>query len=185
MGLGLRRIIINTVSGTGARIAALGVSFLTVPILVNHLGSEAFGLWSIINTLPAYAGLLDFGIGAGLVRYLTKYSESGDRLSVRHVMTFSVSFYLALGLVLMPAAYWLAPAIVHLFTVPDALRQTAETSVLVVFGYFIVSCLVGVFSSRLISLHRMDIASAIGLVSQILYAALVVIVIPRSPPRCG
>ncbi len=181
MALGLRRIVINMASGTGARIFALFVSFLTTPILINHLGLETFGLWTIINTLPAYAGLLDFGIGPGLVRHFTEYSESGDKVSVRHIMTLSISFYLALGLVLMPLVYWLAPDIVRLFTISEYLRQSAETSLLIVFSYFVVSCLVGVFSSRLVSMHRMDISSAIGLVSQIIYAVMVIIIIPRSP----
>src|SRR3954464_10582717 len=104
-----RRIIINTVSGSGARIAALGIVFITTPILINNLGQEDYGLYTIATALPAYAGLLDFGIGAGLVKHLTEYSSTNDKLGVRQVMTLSLIFYGLLGLLLAPIVFVAAP----------------------------------------------------------------------------
>lgn len=181
MAVDARRIIINTATGSGARIVTLGIVFLTTPVLISHLGAEAFGLFAIVAALPAYAGLLDFGIGAGLVKHLTEYSESGDPVGVRQVMTLSLTFYALLGVVLTPIIYLLAPSITHLFAISDRVRATAEISIVVMFLYFIGSGVVGVVSARLVSLHRMDVTSVIGLLSQVVYGVLVVVVIPISP----
>ncbi len=181
MAFEARRIIINTASGTAARVATIAIAFLTTPVLINHLGSEAFGLFTIVAALPAYAGILDLGMGPGLVRHLTEYSEYKDLRSVRQVMTFSLSFYVLLGVLLTPAVYFVTPDIVRLFAPPENLRRTAEASILIMFLYFAGSGIVGVFSARLVSLHRMDVTAAIGLLGQIVYGALVIIVMPISP----
>jgi O-antigen/teichoic acid export membrane protein len=177
----LKRIAINTATGTGARIASLGISFLTTPILVTHLGSEGFGAFTIVAALPAYIGLLDFGIGPGLVKHLTEHSEEGDERAVRNVITLSACFYVLLGLVLLPVVWLLAPS-ASAWLSPAAKQQAAiSAGILLMFGYFIGAGLVGVLSARLVSLHRMDITATIGLIGQSLYGILVFALIPRSP----
>ena len=60
MDFGIRRIIINTAAGTWAKIGSAIVSLLTTPILFNYLGPERFGLFAILGSLGAYAGLFDW-----------------------------------------------------------------------------------------------------------------------------
>lgn len=181
MTVNVRQIIINTATGSGARIAAISIVLLTTPVLINHLGGEAFGLLTIVAALPAYAGLLDFGIGAGLVKHFTEYSEYGDLNGVRQVMTLSLSVYVLLGIVLTPIIYLLAPDVVHLLKMSEEFSHTIELSIVIMFLYLICSSIGGVFTARLISLHRMNVTAVIGLLGQIIYAALVFAVIPISP----
>jgi O-antigen/teichoic acid export membrane protein len=177
----LRRIAFNTATGAGARFASLGISFLTTPILVTHLGSEAFGTLAIIASLPAYIGLLDFGVGPGLVKHLTEQSEIGGQRGVRNVMTLSACFYGVLGVALLPAIWLLAPRAGVWLSHSREEQAAISTGILLMFGYFIGSGLAGVLSARLVSLHRMDITSTIGLISQAIYGVLVLALIPRSP----
>jgi len=181
MAVDARRIIINTATGSGAKIVTLGIVFLTTPILINRLGAEAFGLFAIVATLPSYAGLLDFGIGAGLVKHLTEHSEVGDSAGVRQIMTLSLVFYALLAAALTPIVWLLAPVLTHLFAVHEEFRATAELSIIIMFLYFIASGVVGVVSARLVSLHRMDITAVIGLLGQVVYGVLVFVVIPAVP----
>lgn len=157
------------------------LSFLTTAVLVGHLGAEAFGLFVIVSALSAYIGLLDFGIGPGLVKHFTEYSESGDADGVRTVMTLALAFYLALGLLFAPLAFLLAPPIAAFFTSSDALRGEAESAIVLMSFYFVASCIVGVFTARIVSLHRMDLTVAAALFAQAVHAALVLLIIPGSP----
>lgn len=177
----LRRIAFNTATGASARFASLGISFLTTPILVTHLGAEAFGTLAIIASLPAYIGLLDFGVGPGLVKHLTEQSEIGDKRGVRNVITLSLCFYALLGVALLPAVWLLAPRASAWLSHSRDEQVAISTGILLMFGYFIVSGLVGVLSARLVSLHRMDITATIGLIAQAVYGVLVFALIPLSP----
>ena len=150
-------------------------------MLIDALGVEAFGLFAIVASLPAYAGLLDFGIGQGLVKHLSEYSETDDPVGVRQVMTIGLAFYALIGLVCTPLVIMFAPAAIGLLDMPDPLQRTAETSIVAMFVYFVASSAVGVFHARVVSLHRMDIAAAAGLLGQIVFGVLIFVVIPRSP----
>ncbi|QBR72483.1 hypothetical protein CU048_15650 [Beijerinckiaceae bacterium] len=176
-----RRIIINTAVGTWARIASLLIGFFTAPILFNHLGSEQFGLFAILGSLAAYAGLLDFGIGPGLIKHFTEFSERDDPLAVRQVTTFATLFYLLLGVVFTPIVYYLAPTLSNLLSVNSDMQDLARICIISMFLYFILSGISGIFSARLVSLHRMDITASIGLVGQIIYGISVFIIIPLYP----
>jgi O-antigen/teichoic acid export membrane protein len=68
-----------------ARIAAINKALgiccrlITIPLLINHLGQERYGLWVTIASFSAYVLILDFGIGSSLINKLTVLYTSFDR----------------------------------------------------------------------------------------------------------
>ena len=51
--------------------------FLT-PFLINHLGTESFGLWSLTFSVLGFFGLLDLGFNNTLVRYVSEARGADD-----------------------------------------------------------------------------------------------------------
>lgn len=51
-------------------------SFIAVPIVINHVGLQDFGLWISLSAILAVIAFSDFGVGIGLQDSLTKYFES-------------------------------------------------------------------------------------------------------------
>jgi O-antigen/teichoic acid export membrane protein len=176
-----RSILINTVAGGATRVIGIAISFITTPILINILGDQGFGLFTLIGALTAYAGLLDFGIGPGLVRHYTEFSDRQAGAAVRQITTFSVTFYVLLFAVLIAPMAWVAPWLCDAMALQPDVKNTAILSLLLMFGYFILSCIGGVFGSRMISVHRLDLVCYVGLGGQLVYAALVIIVLPSYP----
>lgn len=176
-----RKILINTVAGGVTRILGLALAFVTTPVMIHTLGDQGFGLFTLIGALTAYAGLLDFGIGPGLVRHYTEFSDKGDARAVRQVTTFSVVFYLVIGVAVGWPLYLIAPWLCDLLDLPAEMRDTAILSIMLMFGWFILNCIGGVFGSRLTSHHRLDLVSYIALAGQVLYASLVIWALPIVP----
>jgi O-antigen/teichoic acid export membrane protein len=174
-------MLINTLTGGGSRIVGLLIGFVTTPLLVHDLGDGGFGLFVLVGAIVGYVGLLDFGIGPGLVRFFTEYDEKGDARGVEQILSLAITFYILMGLIVGSALALGTPWLIGRLTISPAMRRTAEISIYIVFGYFILSCMVGVVTARLVSLHRMDVTSIIRVVSQVVYAALVVFVLSRSP----
>jgi len=62
---------------------SLGVNVVTgiflSPFILHHLGDEAFGLWVLIYSVTGYYGLFDLGIRSSIVRYVAKYSATGQQ----------------------------------------------------------------------------------------------------------
>ncbi len=176
-----RRVLINTLTGGGSRIVGLLIGFVTTPLLVHDLGDVDFGLFVLVGAIVGYVGLLDFGIGPGLVRFFTEYDQNADARGVAHVLSLATFFYLFIGVIFGGALVLWTPWLVGRLSISPSMRQTAEVSIFIVFGYFILSCMVGVLTARLVSLHRMDVTSFIRVVGQVVYAGLIVGVLPRSP----
>ncbi len=93
-----------------------GVSLLTllvsVPLTVNYLGPERFGLWMAVSALIAFLTLLDFGVGNGLLNRVIEANGRGAPAEVHAAV--SSGFFLLCGLaatllVLFAAGYPLLP----------------------------------------------------------------------------
>ena len=52
--------------GIGYRAGAMVLSFLAVPMMIDFLGTETFGVWSTLLSIMSWAVFFDFGIGNGL-----------------------------------------------------------------------------------------------------------------------
>lgn len=49
------------------------------PIMLELLGQSEYGLYKLSSSVTSYLGLISFGIGSAVVRYLTKYRAEGDK----------------------------------------------------------------------------------------------------------
>ena len=71
------------------------VSFFSVPVLLNFLGKEAYGLWVTMFSMISWFLILDFGMGLGLRNLLTKsIAEKNIHLAKKLI----ISSYLSIGL---------------------------------------------------------------------------------------
>jgi O-antigen/teichoic acid export membrane protein len=72
---------------------------VTIPLAVNYLGTERFGLWMTISSFVALLNVADLGIGNGLVNAIAEAkSKNNVRMAKRYV---SSGFFLLLGIALV------------------------------------------------------------------------------------
>jgi O-antigen/teichoic acid export membrane protein len=80
--------------------------YLTVPLLLNYLGVEYYGVWATIFTILNAAYFMDLGISLGVKNKLTESLAKNDFLAAKiYVSTayFSISF--VVGIVLLLALF--------------------------------------------------------------------------------
>lgn len=60
---------------------ALGslIPMFYTPVMLSLLGQSEYGLYKLANTVTSYLGLVSFGIGSAVVRYLVKFRAEGDK----------------------------------------------------------------------------------------------------------
>lgn len=56
----------------------MGLSLVTVPLTLNYLGPERYGMWLTISSIIALLSFTDLGLGNGLLNALTKSTARGD-----------------------------------------------------------------------------------------------------------
>ncbi|MDQ6901436.1 MAG: oligosaccharide flippase family protein [Bacteroidota bacterium] len=91
-----RRILLTGGSTAVVKIFAVGINLITVPLTVNYLGAERYGLWMAISSVMALMGFADLGLGNGL---LNAVSRANGRNSAKDAqVAVSSTFFLLLGI---------------------------------------------------------------------------------------
>lgn len=85
------------------------IPFLYTPIMLRLLGQAEYGLYGIAQSIMGYIGLLNFGIGGTIVRYLSKYRAMGDKAREERIIGLFLKIYAVIcGLILAVGLFFAA-----------------------------------------------------------------------------
>jgi O-antigen/teichoic acid export membrane protein len=105
-----------------AQVAPVVVVLALTPLLLDRLGLDRFGIWSlslvVLNTLR----MLDGGIAASMARFFAMHAARDDRMESGRLLVGALLVLALLGAVLTALAFELAPRVVGLLEIPDRLE---------------------------------------------------------------
>ncbi|MBR6951280.1 MAG: polysaccharide biosynthesis protein [Oscillospiraceae bacterium] len=84
------------------------IPFIYTPIMLRLLGQQEFGLYGIAASILGYLGLLNFGIGGSIVRYLSKYKAENDIEGEKRVFGLFIKLYSLIGIIILIAGTFLS-----------------------------------------------------------------------------
>jgi O-antigen/teichoic acid export membrane protein len=119
------------------------MGFVSVPLTVDYLGAERYGVWLTISSLVVWVALTDFGLaGNALVNVLSEAVGNDDRESARHYAASAfwalVTIALIVGVVFMAAVHFIPWRAV--FRVSDATStQELESTCALVLTLFVIN----------------------------------------------
>jgi O-antigen/teichoic acid export membrane protein len=158
---------------------SLGVNvvtgFILSPFIVHHLGDEAFGLWILIFSVTGYYGLFDLGIRSSIVRYVAKYSATGEYDELNRLLNTAMFSYTAIGAVAMSITLIAAYFVNSIFRIEPEFVTTARWLLLTVGASVSLGFPLGVFSGILEGLQRFYVLNFTNIASTILRTVLIVI----------
>jgi O-antigen/teichoic acid export membrane protein len=138
-----RRVGLTASTSYIAKALTVLTGFVSVPLTIDYLGTERYGVWLTISSLMLWVALTDFGLtGNALVNVLSEAAGKDDRESARHYAASAFWALVAVGLVVatifaaaFPLISWRA-----VFRVSDATStaELAATCALVV-GLFVIN----------------------------------------------
>lgn len=142
-----RRIILTASSSLAARGVTAVTMLASVPLTVEYLGNERYGMWMTISSLIALLTFVDLGIGNGLVNAIADARGHEDREALAKAVAGSFFMLLGLALLLLTALTVSLPIIAwsRLFSVTTPLAaQELEPSVRLFLFCFLISLPLGV-----------------------------------------
>lgn len=107
-----RLIALSGGTAVFSRFATALVGLVTVPMLLNYLGKDLFGIWAIVSSLVVWMQLFDFGIGNGLGNALAEAVGRGDAQAASRYLssaTIAVALISLLGLPALAVAVRTVP----------------------------------------------------------------------------
>jgi len=162
---------------------SLGVNVVTgiflSPFILHHLGDEAFGLWVLIYSVTGYYGLFDLGIRSSIVRYVAKYSATGQQEEMNLLINTALFSYAGIGTVAMIFTAIATYYVNSIFRIPTEFAGTARLLLLMVGGSVSLGFPLGVFGGILAGLQRFYLLNSINIVSTLLRTFLIIIALRR------
>jgi O-antigen/teichoic acid export membrane protein len=175
-----KRQIIKNVSSSWF---SLGINviagFLLSPYILHRLGDTAFGIWVLIFSVTGYYGLFDLGIRSSIVRYVSKFTATGDREELAKLINTSLFTYSCIGVLTMLVTLVVASQVDRMFRIPPEFLSTARWLLLMVGASVAIGFPVGIFGGFLEGLQSFYILNWTNVVSTLLRAALIVLALNR------
>lgn len=108
-------VIRNTIMSAGMKVAALACSLVMVPITIDYLNAENYGIWMAMTSILYWFAFFDVGLGNGMRNYLAESLSLGDYEKARSY--FSTAMFLLSGLAIVIAC--IVVPLVYLFDLND------------------------------------------------------------------
>jgi O-antigen/teichoic acid export membrane protein len=146
-----RSLVKNTVFNLIGLAAPLIIAVLTIPPLLNGLGTEKFGLLTLIWAVVGYFGLLDLGLGRAMTLALAIVESGGNRLRTGQIIGTGISAILAAGVLaglILYAVADLAVSLVSDLSDPVEAATSVKAVALAVPFIALTSALRGILEAR-------------------------------------
>lgn len=104
----VRKLATDTAWNLIGLTAPMAVALVTIPLLINGLGRERFGLLSLIWMVVGYFGVFDLGLGRALTKWIAERLERAPE-EVPKAFWTAMTLMFALGCVAGVIVYAIAP----------------------------------------------------------------------------
>ena len=154
------------------------VLFFVYRYLIDRLGLERVGIWALVLATASATRVSELGLASSVTKFVASARADGnERAAAEAVQTAAISLALVLAILLL-AVY---PGLVLIL--PRLLPPTSLADGLAVLPYALISMWLGsvsgIWMSGLDGALRSDLRAGLGILSTLLFVALVVLAVPR------
>ncbi|MEZ4390746.1 MAG: oligosaccharide flippase family protein [Polyangiales bacterium] len=153
----LGRLVRNITSQWALLASQLVISLLLTPFLVHRLGDEGYGIVALVSGLVGYSGVLYFGLGAAIVKFVAEHHAKDDQRSLDETVSTIFGVYLAFGVLCFVLALLIAGPMPELFNVPAQHANEARAMVVMMGVALLVQFPGSVYGGVVMGLQRFDV----------------------------
>lgn len=176
-----RYILLNTLSSYARDIVDTLIFLVLIPFIISTLGTESFGLWSLIWAFLSFFDLADMGFGTSVVKYVADAKGRDDLALQQKIICTLFGVYVGLGLLLLAGVGVSLLFFNQAFDIP-AHQQAAARAVLLILGVRSALYLpLGMFRGVLIGCQKQSVANGYKILANVLYFVGVWLALRRVP----
>jgi O-antigen/teichoic acid export membrane protein len=140
----------------------LFAGFFLSPFLIRRLGTDNFGIWTLVLVMVENYWLLDFGFRNATVKYTAHYRALGQPVEVSRVISTAILYSSVVAAITLILTLFFRAQIGHLL---HSETPAFNTLLLIVGVSWSVGIVFNVFGSALDAVQRFDITSRLWIIS--------------------
>ena len=156
---------------------SMGISLIYVPLLLNTLNTENYGIWLTLTSIVSWIAMLDIGLGNGLRNKLAASLANGDIVLARKYVS-SAYIILSLYISLLVVVFLVFSSIFFswndILNAPNIPSTELNSLVIIVFISFGAHFILNLLNSILLALQSPAISSLVSTIGQFVSFILVV-----------
>lgn len=151
------------------RIIGLPISFILIPLTVNYVNTDSYGIWITISSIVAWMSFFDIGISNGLRNKLTESIAQGNTvLSRKYVSTtYAILSIISLFILVFFVGVNFFLDWSKILNTSSSLSTELSKVALIVVGYFSFKFVLSTVNTILLSCQLPASASFRGLIEQV------------------
>lgn len=108
------------------------VSIILTPLILHHLGDEAYGLWALVFSFAGYFNIFDFGLSSAVIRYVSRFHAVADQEKLTKYVNTILFVFVCISVFLIASTLGVAWYVASIFHISPALHHTARLLFLMV-----------------------------------------------------
>ncbi len=167
-----KRVAVNAAANYIRFFLNIVISFLLIPYIIEQLGQEMYGLWTLSFSVIGFLTLLDFGFGLGVVKWSGEARVTGSYDHRNRLLSTVFSIYLAIAAAGMLILLLFSLFYGRAFAIPGDLQRTAVLVLIILGGQSIaVQIPMSMFKGVLFGEQRIALVNAVQILRIVLYGA--------------
>jgi O-antigen/teichoic acid export membrane protein len=155
----------NTIFGIISSMVQIVTRFITVPIVIAHLGLGGYGIWSIIMTTAAYMRFGSVGVKSAFQKYVAEATGNGNYESTSKLLSTGCAAMLVLSLAgLVPIAIF-STQIARFSGVPNEFLHSSGLAISMLALIMVLSNAGAAYEATVMGAHRIDLTRKFATVS--------------------
>jgi O-antigen/teichoic acid export membrane protein len=154
----------NLLAGLSSSIWTALLSLAVVPVYINYLGLEAYGLIGFFVTTQSLMQLLDLGLAPAINREVARGIASGCLDEARSLLRTLSTIYWGIALLIVLIVSGLAPLIANYWLNTSLLSTKTVTHAITLMG-LVIACRwpIGLYQNALMGAQRLTISSGVSI----------------------
>ena len=172
-----RRVLINAIMSVVQIVVVSAVLFILYKFLLNTIGVEHLGIWSLVLATTSVTQIANFGLSASVVKFVATYIARGDEESASGVIqTAVISVSIIVGFILLsgyPAIKWVLTIVIP----HNSIHLAIEILPFALFSLWL-SIIANIFYSGLDGYQRIYIRNILSICAMVFYLVVCVMLTP-------
>ena len=154
------RIAVNIVSSYARFLLGMIAVFCLTPFILQRIGIEDFGLWSLCLAVTGVLGVLDLGFSTAAVKYVAECAGNGKHEARNEALSTLLLVYTLLGGVVLILVLAAIPAGIHWFGLEAGNAERFRTIVTITGVAQGIALPLSIFRSALVGQGRYDVVNS-------------------------
>lgn len=173
-----KRLLGNAFSAAMQTVTSAFLLFFLYRYLLQTLGAEQLGVWSVVLASVSVGRLTDMGFAGTVLKFVSGAVSGGQHERASNlIQTGAISIVAAL-LVLFLIAFPLVDAVLA-WTLPESAISSARQLLPIAFGSLLLAMVSGIFQSGLDACHKMYQKNILLVIGNVAYIGLTIMLVPN------